>query len=384
MIFMAKTVMNRPNSILIASDSFKGTMSSSAVSSIIEEALLELDPSLSIVSLPIADGGEGSVDAIFRAIGGEMVEMEVCGPNQQRVMASYLIKEDVAVIEAASACGLTLANASSSPMSTTAYGVGELIGDAIKRGIKRICLCVGGSSTNDMGAGIANALGAKFFDEEGKEFLPVGGTLHKVTHIDLTKMKELTASIQFEVLVDVNNPLYGPNGASRIFSPQKGASQEEVELLERGVIHLSDLIKAELGIDVSKLPGAGAAGGIGGGMVAFFDASLVSGVDTILRLCRFDELVQKADLVITGEGKLDSQSLHGKAISGVVAYCKRHGKEVVAVVGRNDLSEEDIVCFGLSRVIESGSGKTLEEIRKTCKNDLKAAVLQGFASYFGE
>ena len=373
--------MGEVRNVLIATDSFKGTLSSLEAANIIKDALLEIRPSLNVIVLPLADGGEGSLETIAYSLGGTFHDEFVVGPNFDCHMAHYLLKDDVAYIEAASCCGMTLAKKGSTPMETTSYGVGQLISDALLKGAKRIVLCIGGVATNDLGVGIAHVLGASFLDEDGESFVPVGKNLKDIVDFDLSRLMEEIKGAELQVLVDVRNPLYGPNGASRTYARQKGASEEEIELLEEGIIHLANLIKAKTGKDIAHVPGAGAAGGIGGGMLAFFDASFVSGIDTILNLMGFDRRVDEADLVITGEGKLDGQSLYGKAISGVASKAKAKGKPVAAVVGKCELDQTGIDRLGLDLVIESKGKGTLEEIRKTAKEDLRLAVIEGFKAY---
>lgn len=347
------------------------------VASCVQEALHEIDPRLEVRCVPIADGGEGSLDAIASALGGTLVEKRVTGPNFQEVHAKYLWYEDTAFIETASASGLTLALPGSTPMKTTSFGTGELMLDALSRRAKTICLCLGGSATNDGATGIAAALGCRFYHGD-KELFPVGGTLGEIDRIDASEMKKCLGDTKIQALVDVDNPLLGPNGASYVYAKQKGASEKEVELLEAGMANLSKRFQEDLGIDVSMLRGAGAAGGIGGGAVALFGAELVSGIHTLLDYIEFDNLAKESDLIITGEGKLDSQSAQGKVASGIASKAKESGKPCVLVVGKNDLKPAEWKAFGVLDVIETNPHYSPEQTLTECKNKIKSAVLRRF------
>ena len=320
-------------------DSFKGTLSSSDICGIMGAAIKKHFPDCELVSIPVADGGEGSVDAFLTALGGEKVWLEVKNPYFEPMQAFYGLIDGgrTAVVEMAACAGLPLVLDRPDPSKTTTYGVGELILDAAKRGVKKIVVGLGGSSTTDGGCGAAAAIGVKFTDAEGKEFVPVGGTLHRIAHIDLSGKSELLQGVEVVTMCDIDNPMYGPTGAAYVFGPQKGADPAMVKFLDDGLVHLGEVIKRDLGRDLTQIPGGGAAGAMGVGMVAFFDSVLQMGIETVLDTVCFDEIIRDADTIFTGEGKIDSQSLRGKVVIGVARRAKKQGKNVIAVVGGSDL-----------------------------------------------
>ena len=318
---------------IVISDSFKGSISSIEIGRIAKSVIPEFFPDCTVVSVPAADGGEGTVSCFLEAMGGETVTETVTGPLDWPVSASYALIGYRAVIEMAAAAGLPLVGRQRNPMITTTYGVGQQIKSAVLHGAKEIILGLGGSATNDGGCGCASALGVKFYDCEGNTFIPRGGTLKDIRCIDVSDAKKLLEGIRIIAMCDIDNPLYGPNGAAYIFAPQKGADSHMVAMLDDGLNHLAEVIQSSLNIDVSNLPGSGAAGGFGAGCVAFFDAELRPGIETVLNTVGFDELLEGADLVITGEGRIDSQSLRGKVVSGVAKRAKRNGVPVIAIVG---------------------------------------------------
>ncbi len=345
--------------IIIVPDSFKGTISPFEVTQIIKESILRVIPHAEITEIPIADGGEGTLDCFFALLGGEKVEAKVTGPNFSPVNAKFLLCGKTAVIEMAQAAGLTLAKPLSAK-STTTYGVGELILRAESLGAEKIILAIGGSATNDGGCGMAAAMGIKFFDINGKEFVPVGESLCQIDKIEFAAKRDLT------VLCDVRNPLFGVNGAAYVYAPQKGASADDVEMLDSGLKHLTDVLKG-YGADIADMPGAGAAGGLGAGAVAFCGGRLQRGIDTMLDLADFDALAEKADIIITGEGSLDSQSFSGKVIDGIISRAK--GAPVIAIVGISKI--DDFRQRGLLRVFESNPlHKPFEQIKGSAKEDL--------------
>ena len=291
-------------------------------------------PQTEIVTIPIADGGEGSTEAFLTACGGEKVAVQVCGPRHQTVSAFYgILTDGTAVIEAAAAAGLSLAGASPNPELSTTYGVGQLMRHALLSGCRKLILCLGGSATNDGGCGAAAALGIRFLDEGGREYLPVGGTLDRLHTIDPGELLPQLLHADIRVMCDVDNPLCGPQGAAAVFGPQNGADAQMVQRLDHNLRHLADVIQQDLHRDIALLPGAGAAGGMGGGMAAFTGAALQSGIDTMLDAVRFETAASHADLIFTGEGRFDGQSLHGKAVTGIARRAKKMGIPVVAVVG---------------------------------------------------
>lgn len=321
--------------ILLIPDSFKGTMSSSEICDIMEKSIRKTYPSAEIISIPVADGGEGSVDAFLSAVGGEKKTVTVKGPYFEDMEAFYGIIDNgkTAIIEMAACAGLPLVGDNKDPRETTTYGVGQLIQAAIKDGCKKIIMGLGGSATNDAGTGVAAALGVKFTNENGVEFIPVGGTLKEIAHIDMSGIDQSLNSIEFVTMCDIDNPLYGETGAAYIFGPQKGATPEIVVELDNGLRHIAEVIKTDLLKDVSELKGAGAAGGMGGGMVAFFGSQLQMGIDTVLDTVNFDKLVENADIVFSGEGKIDSQSIRGKVVIGVAKHTQKANIPLVAIVG---------------------------------------------------
>lgn len=319
---------------LLIPDSFKGTMSSTQICSIMEQSILRYYPDAQVVSLPVADGGEGSVDSFLTAMGGQKVTMDVTGPYFQSVEAFFgVVNDDTAVVEMAACAGLPLVGDDKRPEQSTTFGVGELILAAAERGCKKIIVGLGGSATNDGGAGAAAAIGVKFFNKNGQEFIPTGGSLGEIVSIDASGKNRLLDGVEIITMCDIDNPLYGEQGAAYVFGPQKGADEKMVEFLDGNLRSLSNVIWENLGKNVSELPGAGAAGGMGGGMVAFFDAKLEMGIEVVLDTVGFDELLEDADMVFTGEGKLDSQSLRGKVVMGIAKRTKQKNVPLVAIVG---------------------------------------------------
>lgn len=320
---------------ILVPDSFKGTLSAIEVCNIMKSSIKNLYEDANIISVPVADGGEGTVDAFLYALGGEKKSVWVSDAfNEQKILAHYaMLKDDIAVIEMAACAGLPLVKNRLEPDKTTTFGVGELIIDAINSGAKKIILGLGGSATNDGGCGMAVALGVKFKDEQDQEFIPIGGTLSQIYKIDMNNIYSKIKDIEFISMCDVDNPLCGKLGASAVFAPQKGADEDMVKLLDEGLAHLAKIIKRDLHIEVKDIKGAGAAGGLGAGSIAFLQSKLTKGIDVILDTINFDELVSKADIVFTGEGKFDSQSLHGKVVMGVANRSQKYKTPVIVVTG---------------------------------------------------
>lgn len=320
---------------ILVPDSFKGTLSAIEVCNIMKSSIKSLYKDANIISVPVADGGEGTVDAFLYALGGEKKSIWVSDAfNEQKILAHYaMLKDDIAVIEMATCAGLPLVKNRLEPDKTTTFGVGELIIDAINSGAKKIILGLGGSATNDGGCGMATALGVKFKDEQDQEFIPTGGTLSQIYKIDMNNIYPKIKDVEFISMCDVDNPLCGRLGASAVFAPQKGADEDMVKLLDEGLAHLSKIIKRDLHIEVKDIKGAGAAGGLGAGSIAFLQSKLTKGIDVILDTIKFDELVSKADIVFTGEGKFDSQSLHGKVVMGVANRSQKYKTPVIVVTG---------------------------------------------------
>ncbi|MGI6255559.1 MAG: glycerate kinase [Acutalibacter sp.] len=336
---------------LLVPDSFKGTLTSSQVCRLMEAQLACFFPDAAITSLPVADGGEGSVDAFLTAAGGRRVTETVTGPFGEPVESFYgILPDGTAVIEMAACAGLPLAEGRLDPERATTFGVGELILAAKAAGCKRIILGLGGSCTNDGGAGAASALGAVFTGEDGSPFVPTGGTLGKIAALDCGPLREKLQGLELTVMCDIDNPLFGETGAAYVFAPQKGADTAAVERLDQGLRHLGAVAARCLGEDFSQLPGAGAAGGLGFGMAAFCGAKLKMGIDVVLETLHFEEKLQSADLVFTGEGRIDSQSVRGKVVCGVAARAKEAGVPVIAVVGEIGLGFEPLYERGLTAV----------------------------------
>ena len=292
-------------------------------------------PKLDLRSIPVADGGEGTVDAFLAACGGEKVHLRVRGPFKRDLMAFYglLDQGQTAVIEMAACAGLPLVGKRLQPQLASTFGVGQLIADALQRGCERIIVGLGGSATNDLGAGCAAGLGMRFLDAHNRSFIPTGATLDQIATIDPSGLPQRLREVELITMCDIDNPLYGPNGAAYIFSPQKGADPALVLELDRQLQAGAQTIFDQLGMDISALPGAGAAGGMGGGMVAFLGAKLQMGIEVLLNLVNFDALLQDTAVVLTGEGRLDSQSLRGKVVIGVSRRAKRAGVPVGVLVG---------------------------------------------------
>lgn len=320
---------------ILVPDSFKGTLSAIEVCNIMKSSIKNLYEDANIISVPVADGGEGTVDAFLYALGGEKKSVWVSDAfNEQKILAHYaMLKDDIAIIEMAACAGLPLVKNRLEPDKTTTFGVGELIIDAVNNGAKKIILGLGGSATNDGGCGMAAALGVKFKDEQYQEFIPTGGTLSQIYKIDINNIYSKIKDIEFISMCDVDNPLCGKLGASAVFAPQKGADEDMVKSLDEGLAHLAKIIKRDLYIEVKDIKGAGAAGGLGAGSIAFLQSKLTKGIDVILDTIKFDELVSKADIVFTGEGKFDSQSLHGKVVMGVANRSQKYKTPVIVVTG---------------------------------------------------
>ena len=338
--------------ILLVPDSFKGTLSSRQVCQVMAGQLRRFFPQAQVKSIPVADGGEGSVEAFLAAAGGERRTRTVTGPFGEPVEAFYGILGDgrTAVIEMAACAGLPLAEGRLNPERATTYGVGELLLAAKEAGCTKAILGLGGSCTNDGGVGAAAALGAKFTRADGAAFVPSGGTLGEIAALDVSPVVQALQGMELTAMCDIDNPLYGEAGAAAVFAPQKGADAAMVARLDAGLRHLGQVAARCLGRDFSHLPGAGAAGGLGFGMAAFCGAQLRMGIDAVLDAVGFDSLLPGTDVVFTGEGKIDSQSARGKVVSGVAARCRKAGVPVVAVVGQIDQGFEEMYQQGLTAV----------------------------------
>jgi len=315
-------------------DSFKGSLSAAQVCEIMRNAILAVEPDAAVRMIPVADGGEGTVDAFLRAAGGERVSVSVHGPYGEAIIACYgRLNARTAVVEMAAAAGLPLVGNRKNPEETTTAGVGELIAHAVEHGATEVILGLGGSATNDGGCGMAAALGVRFTDAAGRSFVPVGGTLGRIAAVDASPARERLKGCRLRVMCDIDNPLCGPEGAAFVFAPQKGADEAMTRRLDRGLCHLAKIVRRDLHTDIFSLPGAGAAGGMGGGAVAFLGGQLQMGIDTVLDTVGFPEQIRDASLIFTGEGRLDGQSARGKVVAGVARRAAGYGKPVIAVVG---------------------------------------------------
>ena len=337
---------------ILMPDSFKGTMSSIEVCEIMREKIIVSFPNCEVIGIPVADGGEGTVDCFLTALGGKKVELEVCGPLFERIRAQYGIIDhgSTAVIEMAACAGLPLMANRLDVANTTTYGVGEMIADALAKGCENIIVGLGGSCTNDGGAGMAAAMGTCFFNEAGEEFVPVGCTLGKIAHIEYLPQSARVRRANIMGMCDVDNPLLGDTGAAAIFGPQKGADAEMIRVLDENLRHMAEVIQRESGMEIASIAGAGAAGGMGAGMIAYLGAKLKRGIDIVLDTVRFEELLQGVDCVLTGEGRIDQQSLRGKVVQGVASRAKRHNVPVIAVVGDIGDDIEQIYSEGVSSI----------------------------------
>ena len=374
--------------IVIAPDSYKESLSALEVATEIEAGFLEIFPEASCLKVPMADGGEGTVAAMVDATAGSLVETCVTDPLGAPVQAFYGLtgEGETAVIEMAAASGLALVDYGlRNPLKTTTYGTGELIKAVLDTGIRHLIVGIGGSATNDGGAGMLQALGAELLDVSGQQIGYGGGCLADLTRINIENMDSRIKGCRIEVACDVSNPLTGPQGASAIFGPQKGASEQMVAELDRNLGHYAKLIKRDLGVDVDQVQGAGAAGGLGAGLMAFMGAQLRSGVDIVVDAVGLDAAICDADLVITGEGRMDSQTINGKTPVGVAKIAKRCQKPVIGIAG--SLAADvtvvhdngiDAVFSILHRIcgIDDALGNAAENLRSASRN-IAAAIKIG-------
>jgi glycerate kinase len=360
---------------VIIPDSFKGTLTSREICAIISDKIKMHFPHCRIVSIPVADGGEGSVDCFLAALGGQKVFERVSSPYFEDMEAFYGLIGDTAVIEMAACAGLPLVEGRKNPSLTTSYGVGQLIMAAAKRGCKKIIVGLGGSSTNDGGCGAAAAAGVKFYDRQGKEFIPVGKTLIDIDRIDLTHRARELNKIEIITMCDIDNPMYGPEGAAFVFGPQKGADEKMVIDLDRGLEHLCRLIERETRRNLKDVPDTGAAGAMGAGMIAFFDSVLQMGIETVLDTVKFDEIIAGADMIFTGEGRFDTQSLRGKVVVGVGKRAKSKNIPVTVITGGADTNIEKAYDMGISSIFTINRlPEDFEISRHKSKENLQATV----------
>jgi len=323
--------------IIVAPDSFKESLSAKAVASAISKGILKVLPKAEIMQIPISDGGEGLLDALVEVLGGKRLSVFVKDPLLRNIKAEYAIIENgkTAIIEMAQASGLVLLKESEkSPLHTSTYGTGQLILDALDRGCTKIIIGIGGSATNDGGMGMVKALGGKFVNRNNQDIGHGGKALADLYKIDLSEFDKRIANCKIITACDVTNPLTGVNGASIVYGGQKGGTAEELRSLDNNLIHYASIIRKNLKIEVETIKGAGAAGGMGAALLAFFDAKLVDGIDLILKTLRLEEHIINSDLIITGEGKIDKQTLNGKAIVGLARIAKINKVPLIAIAGK--------------------------------------------------
>lgn len=338
---------------VIAPDSFKGSLTALEVADSIEKGIQRVFNDSIIEKIPMADGGEGTVQSLVDSTGGKIIDVIVKGPTLKEVNAFYGILGDgkTAVIEMAAASGLPLISKEErNPMATTTFGTGELIKDALDKGCRNIIIGLGGSATNDGGAGMLKALGVKFHDNKGRDLGPGGGSLGNLSTIDISGMDVRIKECTITAACDVDNPLCGQEGASHVFGPQKGADEIMVEVLDKNLAKYADVIKKDLHVDIVNIPGAGAAGGLGAGLMAFFNAKVQRGIDIVIDITKLDEKIRNADLVFTGEGMIDFQTAFGKTPYGVAKIAKKYGIPVVAVAGEIGKGSESLYEKGFDSI----------------------------------
>ena len=355
--------------ITVIPDSFKGTLSSKEVGDIISERIRYYHPDYEVRNYEVADGGEGTADVFLNNLNSVKEYVTVSGPYRESVQTYYCMTEDgkTAIIESACCIGLPLVEGRKDPSLTTTCGVGEMILDAVRKGAETVILGLGGSCSNDGGCGIAYALGARFYDSYGHGFMPVGATLSEIERIDISR----TLKVNLICMCDVNNPFYGPNGAAYVYGPQKGADEEMVSELDEGLRNLSDKFRECLGKDISQLAGAGAAGGIAGGLKAMFDCELKPGIETVLDLIGFDELLNDCDLVISGEGRFDTQSLQGKVIDGILKRCRKHDVPLMVIAGSSKIDKAEGIkaiysTLSNQRKMPADKQQAIDNLKETC------------------
>lgn len=368
------------NKVIIAPDSFKGTMDADEVCAIIKAAVLELSPESEVICIPMSDGGEGMTASYRRLLGGERCFARVTGPRGEHIEAEYAVLPDsTAVMEMASCAGLPLMEGNLRPLEATTYGVGELLAAIEARGCRSVLMGLGGSATNDCGIGMAAALGWRFQDGEGNELRPLASEIGKVERIIRPKRP---LSLKVLAACDVDNPLCGERGAARIFGPQKGLTPKQIPAHDAAMAHFAQVIERELGMELAELPGAGAAGGLGAGAIAFLGARLTPGAEMLLETAGMDALLEGAKLVITGEGKMDGQSASGKAPVCVAAHAKKAGVDCVALCGCIGAGAESALARGITAYYAASDGtKSREELKESCRDDLAKLARRVLGEY---
>ncbi len=360
---------------VIAPDSFKGSMSSVEVCGIVKSKIIEFYPDSEIIEIPVADGGEGTSDCFIQLLGAQKVTLIATGPYNEKLQGYYARKGNTAILETAMFAGLPLAEQRLNPSVTTTFGVGTMIRHAIENGCREIIIGLGGSCTNDGGTGMACALGVRFKNKAGEEFIPTGNTLGEIADIDTTSAERLLKDCKITAMCDIDNPMYGKNGAAYVYGPQKGADRDMILLLDKNLMDLSETIKSQLGVDVSKIPGSGAAGAMGAGILAFLKGSLKPGIETVLDLASFENIIKDADVIFTGEGRIDHQSLRGKVVIGVAARAKSKNIPVIALVGDVGDGAEAAYEMGVSAIVSINRvAMPFEKAKARSKKDLADTV----------
>ena len=371
--------------IVVAPNAFKGSLTASQAAEAMETGIRNILPDAEVILVPVADGGDGLVDVAVDALDGKRLSLEVQGPREDTVQADYCVVESqkLVTIEMALASGLALLSPEKKdPMLSSTYGTGELIREALNLNTARINVGIGGSATNDGGIGMAQALGVRFLDASGKELPPVGKSLTAIAAIDISGRDPRLSRVKIEAVCDVDNPLYGPNGAAHVYAPQKGASPDQVEELDRGLQNLGKRIQEDLGIDVNTMPGAGAAGGLGAGLHAFLGAELCKGIDLIFDLVGLHEKLAGADLALTGEGQIDFQTVFGKAPGGVGAAAKAQGVPCFAIAGSIGNNLGTLHETGINSVFSLCPGPmSLAEAMKLSKENISRVTEQAVRAF---
>lgn len=380
--------MKKDFNILLAPDSFKESMTAKEACEAMEKGIKKVNKDINCIQVPMADGGEGTMQSLVDATGGKIYKLRVVGPLGNEVESEYGILGDkeTGIIEMASASGMALVPAEKrNPLVTTTYGTGQLIKDCLNHKVKKLLIGIGGSSTNDGGAGAIQALGGKLTDKEGKEIGFGGGELDKLARIDLTDFDKRLKDVEVEVACDVTNPLCGEKGASNVFGPQKGATREMIKILDNNLRHYADVIKKQISVDVINVPGSGAAGGLGAGLMVFLDGKLKNGIDIVIKYSDLEEKVKKADIVFTGEGSIDFQTQYGKTPMGVAMVAKKYNKPVIALAGSVGKDIDILYENGIDSIFSIVRGVTTldcaikkgkENIEKTIENIIRLISLE--------
>ncbi|WP_036647836.1 glycerate kinase family protein [Paenibacillus pini] len=369
--------------VVLAPDSFKESMTAKQVCEAMERGIHLIDPDVTCVHVPMADGGEGTMQSLVDATGGRVYFLKVKGPLGTEVEASYGITGDgeTGILEMASASGIELVPANlRNPLLTTTYGTGQLIKGCLDHGVKKLFIGIGGSATNDGGAGVVQALGGKLLDKHGEELGFGGGELDRLASIDLTDLDKRLQTVKVEVACDVTNPLFGEKGASFVFGPQKGATPSMVECLDSNLRHYASIIKSQFNQDIAEMPGAGAAGGLGAGLMVFMNGVLKKGIDLVIEYTGLEDKIEYADMVWTGEGSIDFQTQYGKTPLGVAKIAKKYNKPVVVLAGRIDGQMERLYDQGIDSIfsilpgactLEEALAKGEENMERTAENVMR-------------